>query len=331
MATTQNKTSFLIDVRQTKEYTSFMQKIGWQVEKIDGIYIFIKKLPLIPFSIAKILRSKKLIQLSKLKPLIKKHRIIFIKINPFILDKEKIPRYFILNTKYSPDKSPTIPTKTIWLDLLKSENQLLTEMKAKTRYNIGLTQKKNLKIKVVAGNQITDDQLKDFYYLWQKNKPFNWLFKPSFNELKYLVESFGNKCFFVIVELCHSDPAAAREESNEVPLSGTKRKLRRFAPRSFALLRMTEQLVASCLILTSNRMSFYWHNYSSKEGKKLMAPTLCVWQAILKSKKRKLQIFDLEGIWDQRFPKLNQGWQGFSKFKQGFGGKEIEFISPLRY
>ena len=34
---------------------------------------------------------------------------------------------------------------------------------------------------------------------------------------------------------------------------------------------------------------------------------------------RGLKIFDFEGIYDQRFPKLNKGWIGFSNFKKGFG------------
>ena len=65
-------------------------------------------------------------------------------------------------------------------------------------------------------------------------------------------------------------------------------------------------------------MSFYWHNCSTETGKKLFAPTLCVWEVIKESKRRNLQIFDFEGLWDERFPKLNKNWQGFSQFKKGF-------------
>ena len=75
-------------------------------------------------------------------------------------------------------------------------------------------------------------------------------------------------------------------------------------------------------------MAFYWHNCSSYLGKKLKASTLSVWQAIKESKTRGLKIFDFEGIWDQRLPYLNQGWQGFSQFKKSFGGQEIEFPLP---
>jgi len=65
-------------------------------------------------------------------------------------------------------------------------------------------------------------------------------------------------------------------------------------------------------------MAFYWHNASSHLGKKLFAPTLCVWQAMLECKKRGLKVFDFEGLYDERIPNRNLSWRGFSKFKEGF-------------
>ncbi len=304
MAQIQIKSSFLIDIRQTREYSLFMQKMGWQVETIDkDCQIFIKKLPLLPFSIAKILKSQNSINFGLLKRLIKKHKILFTKIHPFTLEEKT-------NTKYSFDKSPLIPTKTIWVDLIKIESQLLKDMKPKTRYNIRLAQKKNLNIQIVNGNQITNSQLKSFYALWIKNKPHDIIFKPSFNELKYLIESFGNKCFFVFI----------------YPLSLPRRQagppIRRAGITYYPLL-------ATTLILTSSNMSFYWHNCSSLQGKQLFAPSLCVWQTLKESKKRGKKIFDFEGIYDERFHKSFKSWQGFTRFKQGFGGKEVEFPRPF--
>jgi hypothetical protein len=41
-------------------------------------------------------------------------------------------------------------------------------------------------------------------------------------------------------------------------------------------------------------------------------------------------MFDFEGIFDERYPKSNRDWLGFSKFKSGFGGKEIYFPPPFK-
>ena len=284
--------SRLQDIRQTKEYACFMRQIGWQVEKINHstikrfdnkvIYAYIKRLPCLPFSILKILRYQKLDQ-NKLIQVIKKHRAVIIKKEPFLIRKQKQNSTYF---KVLPgNKWPLTPTKTLWLDLRQSSKQLLANLKPKTRYNLKKALKNNLQVKIISGEKITEKQLQQFYDLWSTNKPHNFLFRPHFNELKSLIQSFAKKCFFVF----------SQSSSTRSPL-----------------------LLAACLVLTSENMAFYWHNASNKQGKKLFAPTLCIWKAITESKQKKLNIFDFEGVWDERFPYLNKGWKGFTKFKNGF-------------
>jgi lipid II:glycine glycyltransferase (peptidoglycan interpeptide bridge formation enzyme) len=64
---------------------------------------------------------------------------------------------------------------------------------------------------------------------------------------------------------------------------------------------------------------------ATKKGKKLFAPTLLVWEALKVSKKRKMKYFDFIGVWDERTPRKNTEWKGFTKFKEGFGGKELYY------
>lgn len=77
------------------------------------------------------------------------------------------------------------------------------------------------------------------------------------------------------------------------------------------------------IILTAGNVSYYYQAFTSREGRKKFAQYLLVWEAIKKAKKMGCQIFDFEGIYDERFP--NKSWKGFSHFKKSFGGKEIEF------
>lgn len=273
MVETKNKFANLIDVRQTPQYARFMEKIGWQTHKINHIQVFTRKFFWLPFTIKKALRYQ-----PPLLPLNAKK--FYFRDEPFLIEKITNGRiYFQIFNKRT-----LTPSKTLWLDLTNSLNNLLGNMKPKTRYNLKIVQKNNLQVKIINGGKISPNQLKMFFNLWKKNKPFDWFFQPSFYELKSLVESFGNKCFFVII------------------------------PK-----------LAGLLVLQSPNMAFYWHNCSNKQAKKIFAPTLCVWEAIKESKKRKLEIFDFEGIWDERLPKINLGWKGFSKFKQSFGGQFINF------
>lgn len=276
------KIGHLQDIRQTPEYAKFMSKIGWHVKYLGLSSVFVKKIPFLPFSIIKALRYQKLDQL-QLGKLIKKHHAIIIKKEPFIVEKYQGGQIYF---QVCPaNKWPLVPTKTLWLNLSLTENRLLGMMRPKTRYNLKKSQKNNLAVRVIGGGKITQKQLTTFYKIWSSNKPHNWLFKPSISQLKSLIEAFSHKCFLVLTSNYHST---------------------------------LDPLLAGCLILTSKNMAFYWHNASTLQGKKLYAPTLCIWEAIKESKRRGLKLFDFEGVWDERLPQLNQGFKGFTQFKSGF-------------
>lgn len=84
-----------------------------------------------------------------------------------------------------------------------------------------------------------------------------------------------------------------------------------------------EQLLGGILVPYSQDTAYYMYAAASDQGKRLHAPTLLVWEAIKLAKKKKLKVFDFEGIYDERFPL--KSWLGFSKFKKTFGGQEVEY------
>ena len=83
--------------------------------------------------------------------------------------------------------------------------------------------------------------------------------------------------------------------------------------------------IGGILLLFWDHTSYYWLVGATKKGKKLFAPTLLVWEALKLSKKRGVKRFDFIGVWDERLPCQNTEWKGFSKFKEGFGGKEMYY------
>jgi len=94
--------------------------------------------------------------LTKIKKIAKKENAIFFKIEPEEVNER-------LLKKFGFKKSHDIqPRKTLILDITKSEQELLNQMHYKTRYNIGLAEKKGIKIK-------KDKKLfKDFWRLIQE-------------------------------------------------------------------------------------------------------------------------------------------------------------------
>lgn len=84
-------------------------------------------------------------------------------------------------------------------------------------------------------------------------------------------------------------------------------------------------VVGGVLLVFWNRIAYYWIAGATQEGKKLFAPTLLVWEALRVAKKHGAAHFDFLGVWDERQPEKHTDWRGFTKFKEGFGGKSVYY------
>lgn len=86
------------------------------------------------------------------------------------------------------------------------------------------------------------------------------------------------------------------------------------------LAQKNQRTLGSILLLYQRNKAYYWIAGTTREGKKLFAPTLLVWEALKCAKEKGCKEFDFVGVWDERLPKQNKEWLGFTKFKEGFGG-----------
>ena len=106
-----------------------------------------------------------------------------------------------------------------------------------------------------------------------------------------------------------------------------------FTPQNATLLlayqKSNPRPLAGILLLFFNQISYYWFASALPLGKKLFAPTLLVYEALKLSQKGGCERFDFEGIYDPRFPKSAESWKGFTRFKEGFGGKIITYCENL--
>jgi lipid II:glycine glycyltransferase (peptidoglycan interpeptide bridge formation enzyme) len=89
-----------------------------------------------------------------------------------------------------------------------------------------------------------------------------------------------------------------------------------------------EEPLASALLLFFENQGYYYHAGSSKEHREVMAPYLLLWQTMRFLKKKGCKSLDLEGIYDPRNP-VTKRWKGFTLFKRGFGGREVEYIGSF--
>ncbi len=82
---------------------------------------------------------------------------------------------------------------------------------------------------------------------------------------------------------------------------------------------------SGCLLIWDGDTAHYMYAALSKKGRELGAAYFTLWEAIKFCQRKKLRFLDLEGIYDERRPKDNKNWQGFTKFKMGWGGKTVEY------
>jgi lipid II:glycine glycyltransferase (peptidoglycan interpeptide bridge formation enzyme) len=157
-----------------------MKSLGWEVVKLEKSYLYIKKLPL-KISIAKLQRPEKMVDMSKLQGLIKKHRIIFL-----LVELKDIKQYRNFKSKgFKLTQNPSLPTKTIQFNLLKSEKKLLNGMHHKARYNIRLSKRRGITVK-------ESDDIKAFSEFWQEcSKSWGMRFSQR-KEITSLHKAFGN-------------------------------------------------------------------------------------------------------------------------------------------
>lgn len=76
------------------------------------------------------------------------------------------------------------------------------------------------------------------------------------------------------------------------------------------------KVIAANIMVFYKKTTTYLHGASDYKHRNLMAPHLLQWQQILEAKKRGCIEYDFWGIDEKK-------WPGVTRFKKGFGGKEV--------
>lgn len=299
----------MTDIRQAKPYALFLDALGWKTEKHSRNYSAAIK-PLLPlFGILKLQRvTFESIDFAWLKALTRRHLIFvsYIELADRLVvpihapyDQHAITSYFENVTQalqmhgYAPVSHGMLPSKTQVIDLTQSMEKILGDMKPKTRYNIGLAQRKKVAVSVISAHEFLANQalIEEVNTLLQQNarRAGYWVEGKSWIQKK--LKAFDTQAFVVMARSSHT----------------------------------SKELLAVALFLHSRDTLFYWVNGSTVQGRKLFAPSLIIHEALKIGQERKLKEFDFDGVFDERFP--NKRWLGYTQFKRGFGGSYV-FYAP---
>jgi lipid II:glycine glycyltransferase (peptidoglycan interpeptide bridge formation enzyme) len=186
-----------------------------------------------------------------------------------------------------------LPSNTIFIDLKPEIKTILARMKPKTRYNIGLAQKKGVVVRSVGM-----ERLNDWYQLYRETAARN---RIVLNDIRY---------FEAII--------TARVEESASP-----------AEVQLLMAEKDSKPLAAMFLIISGSRGSYLYGASTAEHRNLMATYALQWEAIRLSKERGCTEYDMFGV--APGPDTSHPLYGLYKFKTGFGGQLFHSLGCWDY
>ncbi len=200
------------------------------------------------------------------------------------------------------------PRRTIWVNLdVEEEVDILSSMKQKTRYNIGLARRKGVTVREGGSNDIAA-----FYSLSQTTAERNAFSIYPESYYRSFLNLFG-------------------------PLNADRARL--------LIAEHNRRTLAGLVVVAFGQRATYLYGASSNEDRELMPTYLLQWEAMRWARERGCRTYDLWGVPDEdeatleaNFKDRNDGLWGVYRFKRGFGGQIVRHIgawgqvfSPARW
>jgi lipid II:glycine glycyltransferase (peptidoglycan interpeptide bridge formation enzyme) len=283
---------------QSPEWEEFQKSVGRKTWRIDGVLMI--KMPLtmgnsylyaggmnFQFSI---FNFQKFVE--KIAEIAKKERAIFFKVEP--MSDEASVNDNLIKAGFKKSSKEVQPQKTIIFDIEKSEEELLAVMHEKTRYNIRLAERKDLRFTIYDFPPGADPPLAE------------------------RAEKKAAEVFWQILQ-----KTSNRDNFHTHPKDYYKKLLEMANAKLFAVEYKGKVIAANIILFHKNR-AVYLHGASDYEYRNLMAPYLLHWHIIKYAREQGFSEYDLWGIDEKK-------WPGVTRFKKGFGGKEISYVGSYDY
>jgi len=306
------KNSKLMEIQQSPLYKKYIEALHWTVVNLDGVNMWFKKIPILG-TMAKIQRPEVLPYLPKLILLLKNHNVRTVVVESSMnCSQEEFSAWVNgLSKFFRISKESYLSTKTILVDLSLSEKELFQNFSSAKRRAVRRAEKHGVVVK----------ESKDIHAMIKvKNVSAGMFGGITTYGMDKLWNIFSPKNATIL--LAYHNPGRSHHSRNwGIFNSGNKNPAKRDYERP------NLEVVGGILLLFWENIAYYWLVGATKKGKQLFAPTLLVWEALKVSKKHGMKLFDFIGVWDERMPKKNTSWKGFTKFKEGFGGQTL--IYPI--
>lgn len=255
---------------QSWEWGEFREAWGNKVARLTNFQIVFSKIPFTNFTIGTVIRGPKIAKkdLEETKTIAKKENAIFVKFEPNVLYDTKLENEI---KSFGLVKGRRLFTPTsFWIDLRKSEDELLKSFHSKTRYNIRLAQKQG----VEASEDNSDEAFEKY--------------------LKLTKETSKRQGFYAHTEKYHRFMWKCLKPAGIAHLLTAKYK---------------GEIITTWILFAFKDFLYYPYGASTDKYKNVMANNLMMWEAIKLGKKLNLKTFDLWGREEGKgFTKFKEGY-----------------------
>ena len=211
---------------------------------------------------------------------------IFIQLEPNVLSYELLA---VNNQQFVPSHRPLFTKYTFVLDLTRTEEELLSAMHNKTRYNIRVAQKHGVVVK-------------------EDNSDIAFSAYLSLSE-----ETTQRQKFYAHNQTYHQKMWETLQKAGIAHLFTAT---------------LDNSIIAAWIVFVWKDTIYYPYGASSREHRETMAPTLLLWEIVRWGKLHGYQSFDLWGALGP-VPNEHDPWFGFHRFKQGFAPQLVEFLGSF--
>ncbi|MCJ7805326.1 peptidoglycan bridge formation glycyltransferase FemA/FemB family protein [Patescibacteria group bacterium] len=264
---------------QSWEWGQFREKAGNKIVRFgvfsgntlkEALTIIFSKIPYSNLKIGTLIKGPKPTKeiLEALKKLAKDENAVFIKSEPNILKDQKTIK--LLDSSGCVKGKRLFTPTTFWVDLTKSEEELLASFHPKTRYNIRLAQKQGVEI-------VEDNSQNAFEKYWQLTRE---------TTLRQGFYAHTEKYHRLMWEILH--PAGIAH---------------------LLVAKYKGEIITTWIVFVWHDFLYYPYGASTDKYKNVMANNLIMWEAIRFGKKLGLKTFDLWGREPGKgFTKFKEGY-----------------------
>lgn len=299
-------------VLQTSSWGRFKSEFGWHARRVvvrdgkeivAGAQVLFHRLPLgwtlayVPKGPVYDLDHSEAVQclFDALHRVCRANRAIALKLEPDMFESAELSAR-LARYGFGPSEHTIQPRRTILVDIDGREDEVLQRMKSKTRYNIRLAERKEVRVHQGSRQDV-----------------------EAFNRLMIVT---GERDAFGV----HNP--AYYERAYELLVSADLARL--------FIATYEGQPLAGIIVFWCGHRGWYVHGASGNEHRNKMPTYALQWAAIRWVKSRGCTIYDLWGVPDEdeetleaQFTDRKEGLWGVYRFKRGFGGRLVRYAGAF--